>query len=134
VRDTLFEFAPHGLLSGAPGNLFFPLPPAECGTNLANNTLNPTDGKVYINRNRRAQMLQHLVAVIWFRFQQELNADHGRVFVLSQLARRYLQGGSRMSWVFSDCLYRLCAFLTADRRRYQKDHAPDYATPEPNNC
>ena len=64
-----------------PRDQFLSPAPAQTVAYLAHHSLNAADGAVYLHRDRRAQVLQDRVALIWFSVQQQLVDHHGGIFL-----------------------------------------------------
>jgi hypothetical protein len=61
--------------NGTPGLSFFALAAVQGGADLAQQTLHATDGKVQVDRESCAQMLDHLITFAGLVLEKELIED-----------------------------------------------------------
>ena len=111
--ESVPHFAVHLFGNRAPRGVFFALATMQCRSHFAHQTLHPSDGKVEVDGESRAQMLDHLLAFIRLGFEQKLIDDGGGIALFAQTGGRRLQGLGPVRFLPGGGVQRLGALWTA---------------------
>ena len=101
------------LQDGTPGSRLFARAPVQGGAHLAYQTLHPGDREIDIDGKCGAEMLEHLLAIFRFSFEQELVNDRSGVGLFAQVRGSFLQVLGPVRIPARRCFQGIGALLTA---------------------